>query len=107
MVLDFTLDGKDVGTVVTKISKVIKPNSEFSIPIEYSYETKSIIEEGHDPASTYAVDLSGDLITKNSKEEELSTSVKFASSYEYLSRKEKRIEKREARKETRKEKRDN
>ena len=103
LVLDFTIDGKDVGTVVTKMTKKIQPNSEFSVPIEYSYETKSIKEEGHDPASTYAVQLLGDLTIKNTKGEEIGTEVKYASTYEYLTKKEIRIEKREARKKRREE----
>src|SRR4051812_7685179 len=57
MVLDFTIDGKDVGTVVTKLKKTIQPNSEFSVPISYTYETSSIIKEGDEPAKSYAVEL--------------------------------------------------
>ncbi|MDB5228226.1 MAG: hypothetical protein JWN78_2419 [Bacteroidota bacterium] len=98
LVLDFTIDGKDIGTVVSKTKKVIKPNSEFSVPIVYSYSTSSVLTEGREPASSYAVELLGDLMTKNSREEEISTPVKFADTYEYLTKKEKRIEKREARK---------
>ncbi len=104
MVLDFTIDGKDVGTVVTKMTKKIQPNSEFSVPIQYTYETKSIVEAGHDPSNTYAVELLGDLTLKNTKEEEIGTAVKYASTYEYLTKKEIRINKREERKERRREK---
>lgn len=107
LVLDFTIDGKDVGTVVTKMTKKIQPNSEFSVPIEYSYDTKSIKEEGHDPASTYAVELLGDLTVKDTKDKEISTAVKYATTYEYLTKKEIRIEKREERKKRRQERKAN
>jgi hypothetical protein len=99
LVLDFTIDGKDIGTIVMKPKKTIQPNSEFSVPIEYTYNTRSFIQEEEDPASTYAVELLGDLIVKNTKDEELSTTLKFATTYEYLTRREKRMEKREGKKE--------
>ncbi|MBP8192722.1 MAG: hypothetical protein KAX69_03885 [Chitinophagales bacterium] len=104
MVLDFTIDGKDVGTVVTKITKKIQPNSEFSIPIQYSYETGAFLEAGHDPASTYAIQLLGDLTLKNSKGEEITTAIKYATTYEYLTKKEIRQDKKEERKKRREEK---
>ena len=104
MTLDFTIDGKDVGTVVTKISKKIKANSEFSIPIQYTYETSAIIEEGHDPSTTYAIQLLGNLTVKNTSGEEISAPVKFASTYEFLTKKEERIEQRKDKKEERKSK---
>lgn len=105
LVLDFSIDGKDVGTVVTKMTKKIQPNSEFSVPIEYTYETKSFKVDGHDPANTYAVELLGDLTIKNTKDEEMKTAVKYATTYEYLTKKEIRMEKREERKKRREEKR--
>lgn len=104
LVLDFTIDGKDVGTIVTKTDKIIKPKSEFSIPIQYSYETSSFLESGHEPASTYAVQLLGDLTLKNSKGDEITTAVKYAMTYEYLTKKEIRLDKREERKKRREEK---
>ncbi len=104
MVLDFTIDGKDVGTIVTKTDKIIKPKSEFSIPVQYSYETSSFVEEGHEPSSNYAVQLLGDLTLKNSKGEEVTAAVKYATTYEYLTKKEIRIEKLEERKKHRQEK---
>ena len=104
LVLDFTIDGKDVGTVVTKISKKIKPNSEFSIPVQYTYETNSFIEAEHDPATKYTVQLLGDLTLKNTKGEDVMTAVKYATTYEYLTKKEERLEKREERKKKREEK---
>ncbi|MFN8297224.1 MAG: hypothetical protein U0T69_13585 [Chitinophagales bacterium] len=104
MVLDFTIDGKDVGTIVTKTDKVIKPKSEFSIPVQYSYETSSFVEEGHEPSSNYAVQLLGDLTLKNSKGDEVTATVKYATTYEYLTKKEIRMDKREERKKRRQEK---
>ena len=104
MMLDFTIDGKDVGTIVTKTDKIIKPKSEFSIPVQYSYETSSFVEEGHEPSSTYAVQLLGDLTLKNSKGEEVTAAVKYATTYEYLTKKEIRLDKREERKKRRQEK---
>ncbi len=103
LVLDFTIDGKDVGTVVTKMTKNIKPNSEFSIPFQYSYETNSFVAEGQDPASSYAIQLLGDLTTKNINAEEINTTIKYATTYEYLTKKEIRIDKREERKKRREE----
>jgi hypothetical protein len=104
MVLDFTIDGKDIGTIVTKTDKIIKPKSEFSIPVQYSYETSTFVEEGHEPSSTYAVQLLGDLTLKNSKGEEVTAAVKYATTYEYLTKKEIRLDKREERKKRRQEK---
>jgi hypothetical protein len=106
LVLDFSIDGKDVGTIVSKSDKVIQPNSEFSIPIKYSYETKAFILENHEPATTYAIQLLGDLTLKNAKGEDVATKVKYAETYEYLTKKEERVEKREDRKEERKRKRE-
>ena len=106
LVLDFTVDGKDIGTIVAKSDKMIKPNSEFSVPIKYTYETRSFVEEGHDPSSTYAIQLLGSLNTKDTKNEELATNVKYASTYEYLTKKQIRLEKKESRKEERQRKRD-
>ena len=106
LVLDFSIDGKDVGTIVTKTDKVIKPNSEFSVPVKYTYETKSFVEEGHEPSANYAIQLQGDLTLKNSKNEEVTASVNYSTTYEYLTKKEAREEKRETRKEERQRKRE-
>jgi hypothetical protein len=97
MVLDFTVDGKDIGTIVVKTKKIIQPKSEFSIPVEYTYDTRRFVEEGSQPADTYAVELLGDLVTKNQKEKETSTAVKFATTYEYLTKREKRLERKQRR----------
>ena len=105
--LDFSIDGKDVGTIVVKKDKVIQPNSEFTIPIKYEYSTKSFLEENHEPSRTYAVQLLGDInFTNENKEEQPSAKIKYASTYEYLTKKEIRIEKRESRKEERQKKRE-
>jgi hypothetical protein len=87
-----------------KSVKKIKPNSEFSIPVQYTYETNSFIEAEHDPATKYTVQLLGDLTLKNAKGEEVMTAVKYATTYEYLTKKEERLEKREERKKKREEK---
>lgn len=106
LVLDLSVDGKDIGTIVSKITKKIQPNSEFSIPVHYTYETKEIVQEGHDPSSTYAVQLLGDLTLLNAKGEEITCKVKFADTYEFLTKKEERIEKREERKKRREERKE-
>jgi hypothetical protein len=106
LVLDFSIDGKDIGTIVSKNTKTIQPNSEFSIPVQYTYATKPFIEEGHDPATTYAVQLLGNITVKNADGEEISKPVKFALTYEYLTKKEQRIEEKESRKEERKKRRE-
>lgn len=106
LVLDFTVDGKDVGTIVTKKDIVIAPKAEFSVPIKYPYETSSFKVEGHEPSTTYSVQLSGNLTAKDANNEEFTSSVKYASSYEYLTKKEIREEKRETRKEERQQKRE-
>ncbi len=106
MVLDFTIDGKDVGTVVIKTNKVVQPNSEFSVAIQYPYETTSVVEAGHDPSSSYAVQLIGDLNAVNEQKEEISASVKFADTYKYQTPKEQRQENRDTRKEERKQRRE-
>ena len=59
--IDFSIDGKDVGTIVVKKDKVIQPNSEFTIPIKYEYATNSFLEPNHEPSGTYAVQLLGDI----------------------------------------------
>lgn len=105
MVLDFSVDGKDIGTVVTKITKKIQPNAEFTIPFQYTYETSTFLEAGHDPSGKYTVQFKGNLTLKNSKGEEIITEIKHAAPYEYLTKKEVREENREEKKKTREEKR--
>lgn len=106
LVLDLIIDGKDVGTIVVKNDKVIKPNAEFSIPLKYTYETASIVETGHDPSTTYAVQINGDLNVKDKDGNEVTTSLKYATTYEYQTKKEIREEKRETRKEERQKRRE-
>lgn len=105
MILDFTIDGKSVGTIVSKSNRKINANTEFSVPFEYKYDTEKIVEPGTEPAKIYAVELLGKLNLKNADNLE-SIDVKYAESYEYKTAKEERIEKREERKESRKEKRE-
>lgn len=106
MVLDFTIDGKDAGTIVSKSSKNIQPRSEFSIPFQYTYSTVPFKEAGHDPASTYAVQLIGTITVKDKDGNLIEKPVKFAETYEYLTKKEKRKEAREERKEERRKRRE-
>ena len=92
--IDFSIDGKDVGTIVVKKDKVIQPNSEFTIPIKYEYATNSFLEPNHEPSGTYAVQLLGDINFTNENKEEQAAKIKYAMTYEYLTKKEIRIEKR-------------
>ncbi|MCB0506749.1 MAG: hypothetical protein R2739_10500 [Chitinophagales bacterium] len=106
LVLDYTIDGKDVGTIVTKSNKTIYPNSEFNIPIKYIYETTSFKPEENTATSTFAVQLIGNLNIKNNKGETLSIKVKHAQNYTYIDKKEIRKDKREERRLKRQEKKD-
>ncbi len=106
MILDLSIDGKDVGTIVIQANKIAEAKSEFTIPLSYTYETKLFIEEGHDPSSAYEVKISGELTAKNQKGEEIKIPVDFSATIDYLSNKEKRVEKRESRKEARQERRE-
>jgi len=106
MVLDFTIDGKDAGTIVSKTGKSIQPRSEFSIRFQYTYSTASFVNEGHDPSSTYAVQLIGTITVKDKDGNLIEKPVKFAETYEYLTQKEKRKEAREERKEERRKRRE-
>ena len=104
--IDFSIDGKDVGTIVVKKDKVIQPNSEFTIPIKYEYATNSFLEPNHEPSGTYAVQLLGDINFTNENKEEQAAKIKYAMTYEYLTKKEIRIEKRETKKEERQKRRE-
>ncbi|MBK8352934.1 MAG: hypothetical protein IPL21_15120 [Saprospirales bacterium] len=104
--IDFSIDGKDVGTIVVKKDKVIQPNSEFTIPIKHEYATNSFLEPNHEPSGTYAVQLLGDINFTNENKEEQAAKIKYAMTYEYLTKKEIRIEKRETKKEERQKRRE-
>lgn len=106
LVLDFTIDGKDAGSIVSKSGKTIQPRSEFSIPIQYTYSTAPFVEGGHEPSSTYAVQLIGTITVKDKDGNLIEKPVKFAETYEYLTKKEKRKEAREERKEERRKRRE-
>lgn len=101
MVLEFSVDGKNIGTIVTKTSKKIAAKGEFSIPFQYNYDTEPLVLEGHDPSSQYQVEIKGDLTVKNSAGEEITTAVKYSGQVAYLTKKEIRQEKREERQENR------
>ncbi len=105
MVLNFSVDGKDIGTIVIKNKRKIDANTEFSVPFSYKYVSGKILDTGNEPAAIYAVQLLGKLnVTDGAKEE--SSDVKYAESYEYKTAKEERIEKREEKREARKERRE-
>lgn len=105
-VLDFIVDGKDVGTIVIKSDKKLMPNSEASIPIKYSYETADIVKDGEQLTKTYSIKLNGDLTAINTKNNEVSSTVTYIESINFVSKKEEREEKRESRKEERQQKRE-
>lgn len=106
MVVDLKIDGKDIGTIVTKTNKAIQPNEEFSVPVKYSYETASFIEPGNEASGNYAVSLKGNLIFLNSKNKEISIPVKYESTFEYLTKKKERKENKEERKSRKEERRE-
>lgn len=114
MVLDFSVEGKDIGTIVVKSNNKVAAKSEFSIPFQYNYDTDAIKVDGHEPSSTYAVTLKGSLTLLNASKKEIQADLKFSTSYEYLTKQEvrqqkrdDRIEKRKQRKEERRESRKN
>jgi hypothetical protein len=64
------------------------------------------VEAGHDPSTTYAVQINGDLNVKDKDGNEIATSLKYATTYEYQTKKEIREEKRDTRKEERQKRRE-
>lgn len=98
IVLDLKIDGKDIGTILVKQPKEVRPHSEFSIPVSYAYDTQPIITPGEEPADVYLVQLSGDLTLKDKDGEEVTVAVNYKEPYAYLTKKEERIEKRKERK---------
>lgn len=101
VIIDLIIDGKDIGTIVTKNNKLIKANDEFSVPIKYTYDTNSFVAKDHEPSSKYELKLTGDLTVLNSKNEEITTSINHSSTYEFQTKKEIREEKRDTKKEER------
>ncbi|HPA35685.1 MAG TPA: hypothetical protein PLA16_04920 [Chitinophagales bacterium] len=106
MLLDLSIDGKSAGTIVVKMDKKIKANAEFSIPIKYNYPTSTFVIEGHEPSGTYAVSVTGEMTVTKSDGNTFTVPVEFSTNYEYLTKKEERVEKRETRKEEREKKRE-
>jgi hypothetical protein len=106
MILDFSVDGKDVGTIVTKSNNTVAGKSEFSVPFQYSFDTDALKVEGHDASSTYAVLLKGTLTLLDANKKEVKSELKFSTSYEYKTNKEIRQDKRDDRKEKREQRRE-
>lgn len=102
LVLDLKIDGNDIGTILTKIPKGVRPHSEFSIDVDYLFETNKIIKAGEGPSDVYLVQLEGDLTLKDNDGQEITVPVKYKASYAYKTNKEERIEKRKERKEEKK-----
>lgn len=102
VVLDLKIDGKDIGTILVKQPKTVRPNSEFSVPVSYVYATGTVLSPGEEPADVYLVQLSGDLTLKDAKGKEVTVAVKYKEPYAYLTKKEERIEKRSERKDAKK-----
>ena len=106
IVIDFIVDGKDIGTIVTKSNKLIKANDEFSVPIKYTYNTSSFVAKDHEPLGKYELKLTGDLTVLDGNNEEITISINHTSTYEYQTKKEIRVEKRETKKEERQKRRE-
>lgn len=106
LILDFSIDGKDIGTIVEKSDKKVPAKSEFSVPFQYSYDTDAFKEAGHDPSAAYSVQLKGELTLLDAVNKEVKSAVKYATSYEYKTKQEIRQDKREDRKERREERRE-
>ena len=88
IVIDLIVDGKDIGTIVTKSNKLIKANDEFSVPIKYTYNTNSFVARDHEPLGKYELKLTGDLTVLDGNNEEITISINHSSSYEYHTKKE-------------------
>lgn len=106
VVLDFKIDGKDVGTIFDKNNKKIKPHSEFSIPLKYAYETKDIIGSNEEPEHVYLLEANGNLTCKDKLGNEFQIPVSVKESYDYKTNKEIRIEEKQTKKEERQERRE-
>ena len=103
LVLDFKIDGKDIGTILVKNPKDVRPHSEFNVSVDYMYEPSRILKAGEEPSDVYLVELDGDLTLKNNEGKEVTVPVKYKASYAYKTGKEERIEKRKERKARKKE----
>jgi LEA14-like dessication related protein len=102
LVLDLKIDGKDIGTILVKNPKEVRPNSEFTLETNYMYESGRLLKPGEEPAEVYLIQLEGELTLKDKNGEELTVPVKYKASYAYLTKKEERIEMRRERREQKK-----
>lgn len=106
IVMDYTVDGKDIGTVVVKSGKKITAKAEFSIPFQYNYNTSALKLQDHDPSAKYAIVLKGKITLLDATNKEVTADIKYSESFEYHTKQEIRQQKRDDRKEQRKERRE-
>ncbi len=106
IVMDYTVDGKDIGTVVVKSGKKITAKAEFSIPFQYNYNTGALKLQGHDPSAKYAIVLKGKITLLDATNKEVTADIKYSESFEYHTKQEIRQQKRDDRKEQRQERRE-
>jgi len=99
VVLDFKIDGKEIGTIFVEKAKKIKTHSEFNIPIKYSYETKHVLDPAEEPEHLYLIELSGKMTLKDKSGKEIVVPIKHKESYEYKTNKEERKDNRQEKKE--------
>ena len=105
-ILDFKIDGKEIGTIFEEKAKRIRAHSEFTIPIKYNYETKHILDPNEEPEHLYLIELSGKMTLKDKNGKEIVVPIKHKESYEYKTNKEERKDNREERKEERQQRRE-
>jgi hypothetical protein len=103
VILDFKIDGKEMGTILEEKARKVKAHSEFNIPVKYEYETKRILDPNAEPEHLYLIELSGKLTLRDKNGKEIVVPVRHKESYEYKTNKEERIENREERKKRREE----
>lgn len=106
LILDLSVDGKDIGTIVAKYNKKVAAKAEFSIPFQYNYETSALKTQNHDLNSKYEVILNGNLTLLDTDKKEIHATLKYATSFEYHTKQEIRQQNRIDRKEQRKERRE-
>lgn len=105
-ILDFKIDGKEIGTIFEEKAKRIRAHSEFTIPIKYNYETKNILDPNEEPEHLYLIELSGKITLKDKNGKEIVVPIKHKESYEYKTNKEERKDNRQERKEERKQRKE-
>lgn len=114
VVLDFKIDGKEIGTIFLEKAKKIKTHSEFNIPIKYSYETKHGLDPTEKPEHLYLLELSGKMTLKDKSGKEIvvpikhkkATNTKPTKKKEEIIDKERKEEKEKRKEERKKEKND-